>query len=59
MAELAEVTIYDIQISGVYKVQARTSVDAINKAKEYVEANADKLDYSWTQQTVYIEAEEG
>ena len=52
---MKEAKVYDIAIKGVYKVEARDSVQAINKAKEYVEANSGKLDYTWSEQTVYIE----
>lgn len=54
---MREITVYDITIKGVYKIQASNSIDAVNKAKEYVELNSGKLDYTWVAQTVYIEEE--
>ena len=56
---MKEITVYDIAIKGVFKTQAKDSTDAINKAKEYVEENSGKLDYTWVAQTVYVEEEEG
>ena len=56
---MKEVIIYDITIKGIYKVEAKNSIDAINKAKEYVEENSGKLDYTWVAQTVYVEEEVG
>ena len=58
MAELKQIPLYDIGISGIYQVEAKSSTDAINKAKEWVWENAGKLDYSWTQQKVWVEKEE-
>lgn len=58
MAALEKIDVYDITILGKYRVQAGNSTDAVNKAKEWVEANAAKLDYSWTLQEVYIEKAE-
>lgn len=58
MPELKEITVYDVVISGKYRVQAKSSTDAINKTKEWVEGNAGKLDYSWSMQNVFVEKEE-
>lgn len=58
MAELEKITVYDISISGKFRVKASSSTDAINKATEWVEDNAGKLDYTWALQEVYVEVEE-
>lgn len=58
MAELQKIDVYDISISGNYRVEAKNSTDAINKAKEWVEDNSGKLDYNWVLQEVYVEAPE-
>lgn len=58
MPELDKIDVYDISISGKFRVKAKSSTDAINKAKEWVEGNAGKLDFAWTLQEVYIEPEE-
>lgn len=55
---MKETTIYDITIAGIYKVEAKSSIEAVNKAKEYVEQNSGKLDYTWSAQTVWLEEEE-
>ena len=57
MPELEEIDVYDIKIAGVFRVNASSSTDAINKAKEWIESNAGKLDYTWTLQKVHIEPE--
>ena len=53
-----EVTLYHITIQGELHIQADDSEDAINKAKEWIEDNAGKLDYTWTTKTALIEEEE-
>ena len=55
---MKEITIYDVTITGTYKVEATSSSQAIAKAKEHVEQNSGKLDYTWAAQKVWVEEEE-
>jgi virulence-associated protein VapD len=52
------VTIYDVKLTGEHKVEAASSSEAIQKTIEYFAAHLDQLDFSWTQQTVYVVEEE-
>lgn len=55
---MEEVTLYCVTATKELHIQADDSEDAINKAKEWIEDNAGKLDYTWTTKTALIEEEE-
>lgn len=58
MAELEKKLVYDVLVSGSYKVEARNPDDAINKTKEYFEENISKLAFSYHEQEVWVEVKE-
>lgn len=53
-----EFNVYTVEIKGTYRIKADSPQDAVNKAKEWVEASSDDLDYSWSMVKVQEEVEE-
>ena len=58
MTELKKVIVYDVSVSGKYRVEAASPQDAINKTKEYFEENTGALDFSYIEQEVWVEVED-
>lgn len=51
------VKIFDVKLEGSHKVEAADSNEAITKTIQYFSQNLDKLDFSWSEDTAYVEEE--
>lgn len=58
MPELEKRTIYDISVTGSYRVEGKSPQDALNKAKEYFENDISKLTFNYHEQEVWVEVGE-
>lgn len=58
MPDLEKRRVYDVSISSSYKVEAKDPDESIRKAKEWVEENAGKLNFAYTELEVWVGGEE-